>query len=386
MNIIPFENLKVTTKTMIITLSQPINTNLAFQLLPITKIDIEHKRQSSKCKLPHCKIPGSIISMGYKGVIRGVIKSKKPPFKNSVTIDMSITEKNINMKLSTKSIQICGARSRESGIEASTYLINYIVNIQDMINKIRQNREHVDKIVEWIKEHTKGELVERASWETIYSKDVNLNIYRGKKVPLYKSPEEPIPEEFDQNIAKMLISLTEGFMYHSDICQKLEYILEAPDITPEKPKIVNVNEAMVNYNYSLGFEVNRFKLNEFIKGYENFISRYNNALSNCVTIELPYTPAPNVTIKRRNNKIPHHTFLVYRSGSVTQSGPGGTIMKDAYYAFMNIIEDLKPFIEYNRDNDELTPPSLSSDATSPESSDYNNYDPNTSYIYNEMFG
>ena len=83
-----------------------------------------------------------------------------------------------------------------------------------------------------------------------------------------------------------------------------------------------IAEAMVNYNYSLGFEVDRTRLNQFIDGQNGFISRYNNALANSVTIELPYDPPKGTAIKRRKNKVPHHTFLVYKSGSVTQSGPG----------------------------------------------------------------
>jgi hypothetical protein len=144
-----------------------------------------------------------------------------------------------------------------------------------------------------------------------------------------------------------LLSLTDDFIFHSDMCRKINYIPHIQTIIDEPLELKQVDEAMVNYNYSLGFEVDRALLNQFIDGQNGFISRYNNALATSVTIELPYEPPPGSSIKRRKNKVPHSTFLVYKSGSVTQSGPGGKIMRDAYYLFMNTIVQLQPYIQYN---------------------------------------
>lgn len=391
MEIVPFEKLNVTTMTVIISLNKEImiDKDVAFHFLPTTRIDIQQTRQSSKCKLPHCKIPGSIITIGYKGMVRGIIKNKKMPFKNAVTIDMSIKEKNINLKLSSSSIQICGARSRESVMEGVNFLLNHIIKIQRMIERMRKEKQTTEDVINWIKENTRGELVERPLWEEQDYGDLILNIYRGKKEHLYKTPETKIPDNLDREMTEFFLDLIKDFLFHSDMCKKLEYMLEVPDIVNGVPEISNVNEVMVNYNYSLGFEVNRFKLNQFIKGYGGFVSRYNNALSNSVTIELPYTPL-DATIKRRKNRIPHHTFLVYKSGSVTQSGPGGKLMEDVYYEFMNIISDLKPFIEYKKDFDDqqnvqLGLPSEESYAYYDSGvADANNHQ--VSYIYDEMFG
>lgn len=38
--------------------------------------------------------------------------------------------------------------------------------------------------------------------------------------------------------------------------------------------------------------------------------------------------------------------VIYKSGSVTQSGPGGELMHRAYCEFMTLIVQLRPYIEY----------------------------------------
>lgn len=350
MNIIPYDNLHVTTMTLIITLNNGVNTDVAFLLLPITRIAIQQTRESSKCKLPHCKIPGSILSMRYRGNVRGVIRSKCPPFKNAVTIDISTSQKNINLKLSSFSIQMCGASSREDGIEAANYILLHLKNIQAILNIIQNNIPDAMMAIDWVKNNTKGMITEKPHWEVKQCRDIILNIYKPTICHNIIKPMIEIPENLNKDVVMFLLSLCDDFLYHEDMCHKLDFIPNIRTIIDEPLELIRVDEAMVNYNYSLGFEVDRDKLNQFIDGINGFISRYNNALSTSVTIELPYEPAPGTSIKRRKNKIPHHTFLVYRSGSVTQSGPGRKLMENAYYLFMNTIADLQSHIRYAPQN------------------------------------
>ena len=347
MNITPFEDLPVTTMTMIMSLSNWVNTECAFHLLPITRIAIGQTRESSKCKLPHCAIPGSILSMRYRCNVRGVIRSKSDSFKNAVTIDISTTKKNISLKLSPFSIQMCGASSRADGVEAATHVLNHLKRVQGLLDKIQANIPDALEVIKWIKENTKGDITEKPHWDREQSDGITLRIYRPTRDYSIVKPKNLIPDNLDKEIAMFILSMTDDFMYHSDMCSKLDFIPTISTIIEEPLELKHVDEAMVNYNYSLGFEVDRASLNQLIDGQNGFISRYNNALANSVTIELPYDPPPGTAIKRRKNKVPHHTFLVYRSGSVTQSGPGGQLMHDAYYLFMNTISLLHPYIEYN---------------------------------------
>jgi len=348
MEIKNFEELPITTMTLVIKLNSDIIKELAFHLLPITKIEIQQTREASKCKLPHCDIPGSIISLRYKDMVRGVIKSKSKPFKNAVTIDISTIKKNISLKLSANTIQMCGASSKDNGVEAAKYLINHLKRIQKIIKKIQENKEETKKIVEWVKEESRGDIIEKNNWDKKEYDNVTLLIKRENFDYKIKTPIN-IPSNFDNEVTSFFISMIHDFIYHSDMCSKLDFIMNIKKIIEDDLEILNINEAMVNYNYSLGFKVDRTKVNKYIDGKHGFISRYNNAFATSVTIELPYDPILKNNNNRRKNKIPHHTFLVYRSGSVTQSGPGGTSMKDAYYLFMNTINDIKDLIIYTND-------------------------------------
>lgn len=347
MEIIPYEDLILTTMTLCMSLTNGVNTEAAFHLLPVTRIVIQQTRESSKCRLPHCEVPGSILSMRHRGNTRGVIRSKSDPFKNAVTIDISTTKKNISLKLSSFSIQMCGASSREDGIEAATHVLNHLHHIQTILTQMQLDPTGTLQAIEWVKNNTRGPVTEKPFWDLQQFINVTLRVYRPISDYSIIKPLTPIPDNLNKEITTFLLSLCDDFLYHTDMCRKLDFLPNIHTIIDEPLELKHVDEAMVNYNYSLGFEVDRANLNRFIDGQNGFISRYNNALATSVTIELPYEPPAGTAIKRRKNKIPHHTFLVYRSGSVTQSGPGGTLMRDAYYLFMQTIVQLQPYIQYN---------------------------------------
>jgi hypothetical protein len=351
MQIVPFTDLKITTMTMVITLAASVNKDVVFHLLPITRIPVTQKRATSKCKLPHSDQPGTIFSVRHKGNVRGIIRTNSGPFKNAVTIDISTTVKNLSVKLSPTSVQLTGASSREDGVEATTHVINHILNIQRLIERIRADTDATADAIEWVKDSTRGVLCEREYQVIKKCSNVTLKITRISYDHSITKPAISTPQHLDHELVSLFLSLSDDFLYHSDFCRKLDLLPLVPnavDQVEDHPplNIEHVNAAMVNYNYSLGFEVDRARLNMFINNNNGFISRFNNEFTNCVTVELPYEPPPGATIKRRKNKVPHVTFLVYYSGSVTLSGPGGTIMEDAYYLFMNTIQSLQPWITF----------------------------------------
>jgi hypothetical protein len=346
MEITQFEDLRITTETLVMSLTNGVSMEAAFHLLPITRIEMSQTRESSKCKLPHCQIPGSILSMRYRDDTRGVIKSKASSFKNAVTIDISTKKKNISLKLSPSSIQMCGASSKEDGVEAATHVLSHLKRVQDMINRIQENETLTMEMIQWVKTNTKGNYVEKPTVEKKTFKNVTLNIYKSTVDNCIVYPQEAIPSHMDEEIVKFMITMGEDFLYHQDFCKKLYYLPKFRYVIDEPPEILSATEVMVNYNFHLGFEVDRALLNQYIDGREGFISRFNNALSTSVTIELPYDPPANRIVKTRSYRQPHFSFLVYLSGSVTYSGPCPELMSEAYYKFRRTILELKPFIEY----------------------------------------
>ena len=102
---------------------------------------------------------------------------------------------------------------------------------------------------------------------------------------------------------------------------------------------------MVNYNYDLGFDIDRWKLYSHINGLNGFSARYENTTDHCVTIQLPYEiPDHLLDVIVKKNKTQKHSFLVYKSGLVTQSGPCEELSREAYNLFNSTIKTLRPYI------------------------------------------
>lgn len=325
-----FEDLKITTMTLILPLLGGVNIEAAFQLFYVTRIPTIDNGKSTKCKIPHHPIPGSILSMKFYTATRGIIKSQKRPFKNAVTIDISTTKKNVNVKLSANTMQICGAPSIIDGLEAATYVIHHARYVKYILDKIQDDISHTIEIIDWVLDNCKGKEVVKTEGNILDHEIIKIS--------------KEAPDHLDQDLVKFFTYLCDDYYYHSDLSSKLKFIPNVKMIIEEPLGIKAVVEAMVNYNYNVGFKVNRSKLDHFINGKNGLLSHYDNALVNYVAVELPYEAGESDVIKRKKNKIPKITFMCYKSGSVTQSGCGGPIMKEAYQIFMRTIHELKPLI------------------------------------------
>lgn len=346
MSTIPdYNDLKVTTITSVVKIMGNVDAAVAFQLLPITRVDIKQTRIATKCKLPHLKdSPGAILSARYRKHTRGVIKNKKNPFKNSVTMDICLKDKNVGIKLSNETLHICGGKKEAHAKETTDILFGHLTHIQNMLELLQ--KKNTEEIISFVKKISKGPKLIRKESRHIYGRNVTVivtnNFEENALVSHYNCEESK--EIYDRELVQFLLSFTEDFLYHSDFCKKLDYIKKIKRVYTDTLSFLNYSEAMVNYNYSLGYKINRENLEKFMSHKNGFYSRHNNELSNSVTVELPYEPSCTTNIKKKKNKVPHHSFLVYKSGSVTQSGPGIKEMENVYYLFMKTIEEIKSHI------------------------------------------
>lgn len=347
----PFEDCRLTTMTLVFILEGSVELEPAFSLLPITRIDFAPpKRQKKKFELPHCSIPGAILSIRYSGETRGIVRSTNGGyFKNSITIDLSTTTKNVSTKLSQTKIQMCGASSEEQGQEGAQYLINHLLVLQEEIDYIKANPDKARETLNWLVEKTKGRQVSRPVYQTITKTVTNEKgeeVYVDEKVFVRNERDfrimvpTDLTEAPNERIANFLIRQHTDFDYHSFLSAEMEWILGLKKIISQPLKIKKVIKAMVNYNYNLGFTVDRYTLYVQMLDRNGFISSYDNCIEHCVTIKLPYQPDPDEDMVRRK-KVPCHCFLVYKSGVVTQTGPGGEKMKEAYNLFWKSILEIK---------------------------------------------
>jgi hypothetical protein len=107
MNIPPFEKQKITTITAVVPLVGKINIPLAYRMIVITIMDMPEVTMPKKFKIPYCGVPGAIVSSVHSGMTKGIPRSKRWP--NGIVLDIATSKKNVNIKLSSDKIQICGA-------------------------------------------------------------------------------------------------------------------------------------------------------------------------------------------------------------------------------------------------------------------------------------
>lgn len=135
-----------------------------------------------------------------------------------------------------------------------------------------------------------------------------------------------------------------------------------------------INVVMKNINFKIGFNINREKLDEYIRNHTEYYSLFLSDLHTCVNIKMKAEKHSEekldlVTLKgpdsfemdkidfsvysmhydhnKKNDKSKYHTFLVFYSGSVilSSSGPETEMV---YNKFINIIKDN---MEHLKEND-----------------------------------
>lgn len=323
-----FESRNVTTMVAVVGVSGEIFPAQAFTLLPITRVELpETKGTSKNIQLPHHPISGSVLSMRYENETRGIIlKVKKDThFRNSITIDMSISEKNVNFRLSKSTIHMCGVRSFEQIKETANLIFKHLKVIQEALDYLHQKPILTASCFNYIKNN-------------IRSYDSILKI------------EHPSPE-IDPYIFEFMTRNLPDHSSATGFITELKWIIQQTKvytaISDDILSISKIETSMINKNYDIGFEINRRALARYIKQIDEFYLDYDNAITHSVKIMLPFEIPKNSTIRRKQKKndIPHHTFMVYKSGCVTQSGPSLELMEDAYYRFFKAIYGLRHLIE-----------------------------------------
>lgn len=338
-----FEDLNVSTMVLVARYEGSINPESIFCLLPVTYIDLpQRKRKTKKIKIPHCDIPGAILSLRFLGYTRGIFRTiSKTHFRNSITIDIATSKKNVSLKLSTSSVHISGAKNVEMGKEAVDYLFGYIHEIQGFIEQLQSDLEETQKIFQWISNNCKGEECFRVEKDLKKHEGSNLNLIVHKTFSDHKLVQ-PTDDQIDNaphdpKLIRFLLRNISEHYYYSFYEEDLKHIIEIPTVIEEPIEFIRIDKAMINYNYRLGFMINRMELKRVFDQEEEWRARYDHRIDPNVSIQLPYEVPEDQKHMRKKNKVHCHSFIVNASGVTTFSGPCEELMEDAYYRFMDII-------------------------------------------------
>lgn len=98
---------------------------------------------------------------------------------------------------------------------------------------------------------------------------------------------------------------------------------------------------MYNINFNIGCYIDKEMLRSIFDSRDGFIAATDPQCRGDVLVHLPYTveDGQRRLTKRKKSNPTKHTFTVYKTGAVTQSGPGGERGEDAYNRFFKIILD-----------------------------------------------
>lgn len=293
LNYTKFDDVPISTQTIISVSNLKFNLNLLYQYLPITDYVILKKKRGRKKKVevvnPNQNIsPGSIISIQNKTNIRGSIlkeskKENKTYFLNSITIVMVLENgKLINSKISQNGkLQITGCKHINQCIDMIRYLFKHI-------------------------------------------------------------------KEIEIQIGQSMVALKYG-----------------SKSTNRNPTFI-FNIVMKNIDFKVNFNINREKLNQFMNENTDFCSLFESSVNTGVNIKLKSNMSydnnldsieilPDLSIeknsvpfstyisyldekekKKENKKEKYHTFLVFHSGSIIQSGSGPE-MNEIYNKFITVL-------------------------------------------------
>ena len=330
-----FNEMQFSVMATIYNLSQKMDIEYLFPLLPISRKEKDHE-------------VGTVISAQYPSMTRGLIikkpkKDGKPKgyLKNAIILYLKTEKKVFNFKIYNDKFHVCGIKSKEEASEAAQLMIEIVNNIQADLNYIRDNRIEYNLVLTWIRNTLCGSLIIQLQG---YEPDSRAVMHSIKAVDA--------PACLDQQILKFVMNQVYDFKIYEDMIQQLELVpgwniinmnslwgeYDIRSIIYPPISILGSDPTMINYNYNLGGDIDLAILVEMFNGKDNFEVEYNNTSKCAAKLKLPY---PRVG-KYKNKKNTNHAFTVYQKGTVTQSGPSEELIEEAYTRFISIVEEIGP--------------------------------------------
>jgi len=323
----PFSGIRPSTITMVARLRGTIDVHGMMhdfiQVVPGRIVPSRRKSKSrSNVKLQTLSSPGSIYSIRGPSGTRGIVCSASTKcFRHAETLRIEIRTKILCIKIASSSIHITGASSLEDGNEAAEWAVYHILTIQKALDNIRQNPELAAETVAWV-----------------------YQALEGPNDTINEVSENEIPEYLDTTLAALLMSYTIDYLSFELYKTKVDHFMTTdrnvfiPDETHGDLAFIKSTPIMANYNYSLGFEIDRIQLKKKIRGMHGFAPRFDNNSETSVIIELPYEDNRE---EQSKNPTPHHTFTVHMSGEITQCSPPWSKREEAYNIFMQSVLSIK---------------------------------------------
>lgn len=313
---------KPSTMVVIAKLSTEINLTVAFWCLPVATSESELPYEAPKrARFKRVGEAGTIISLRYENMHRGLDKGGKPRKKdleNNIEIDISVTGKNVNLRLSKDGIHMTGVNSPEMSNEVVELMTQHLTKINDDLAFLDTNVTLVQEFLFRVK----GKPV----WD------------RGRLRHKLQHIEDYEPS------LEVLLRCWQQLKIYEDLERFFRYLFFRLPIISSPCGCLGTYDAVANYNYKIGHPINKAALagqKKLARDYGFFVS-YNSSSSKDVILMMK-PKAEDIasrSVFRKSTKPPMHNFRIKSSGSVKQSSPSHPSGCRAYLIFRAFIEEV----------------------------------------------
>lgn len=297
-----FDDIKISTQTIIGISNIVINTEKLFRKFTVTPYKVIEKRRGRKKKDdvhvdPEVLPDGNIITIKFGDLIRGVdVNQKKKKgkfFRNALTLVMFIDGKLINFKITKNGrFQFTGCKSIEHAKKCIQYMWEQI-NTPDYQIQVKLNED--EKLYEYTSDKTD---VFDIKFLTVMT-NIDFNIG-------FPIDREKLDEFINSN--SIYNSLLETSFGYTGVNIKIR-VNDNIDFDLPCQKFDKVNSKWCEYTV---------KYLEFVKEVDN---------------------------QKYGNKVRHNTFLIFHSGNIIMSGYNPLFMKDCYKQFRTLLQENRKHIE-----------------------------------------
>lgn len=265
-------------------------------------------------------------------------------FQNSTIMDIwyDPNESYCSTKFSDTKLTMFGVNREEVACKVGVTFLSHVKDALRFHRLIRENAKEFQNAVEWIVERSKGEAIEHfimddETGEICTDCDYNIK-WTWDSVTPQSDFSGQMMNYFIDEIRRRFMMDTNYILTVNDLRAKMAEILRMPEIATADIGFLGFQRAMINYNYTFPFTIDRIDINNYLRQFlsesDYTINFHNSNRTDLKVITFSPVTSDSNEILRRDGENVKQTFFFYKKGKVMHSGPGGKSSEDRYYDFV----------------------------------------------------
>lgn len=263
-----------------------------------------------------------ILFLRHNGQIRGNYAHMRKPiaFRNSMSLDVAIHEKIVNLKVSASTVHMCGIKQLSQIDEVMLVLCRHYMRIYKFWEFVRRKpRLSMIYLIRFLANAIGPTYTYTVSVSGQYDIAVDREkLFRSEKqfeVIAHRTQIPPMNDDYPIELYDYWSWAAEEWYFHpelsTNLIEKTKYVAEYENLHATTCIDYTTVISMMNFSYGLGFKVNLLKLRDYIN---NVVcdSRIRAIYDSNLEFKLA-----KIVVDIGDNR---HNFMIYAGGNVTQSG------------------------------------------------------------------